>query len=75
MVLVAVPHKLLDDTHAEFTAAFKSAGVQFRKLAVDLSRPGYVETIAAEVRPVFLMKRQSAVSQSAAFLLVLHSHV
>ena len=41
-----MPDKVLDDTFVELTNAFGSSGITFKKLPVDLGRPGYLEIIA-----------------------------
>jgi short-subunit dehydrogenase len=43
VVLVALGDPLLDEAHAELSAAYP--GVQFRKVPADLGRPGYVEAV------------------------------
>ena len=41
VIIVAVPEKLLDETHAEMTKRFPDVTV--KKVGADLSKPGYME--------------------------------
>jgi len=46
VIIVAVPEKLLDETHAEMTKRFPDVTV--KKVGADLSKPGYMEALAKE---------------------------
>lgn len=52
VVLVAIDEPLLEATAVELRERYASLGVEFRKVGCDLSRQGYLETIATATKDI-----------------------